>query len=105
MEAQQPQQAVDALVANPETRKQPALDLLLAQALLQAHQPADAAVEPREGGRWAGCIKAGLADHVFPRFGSGFKASQQSHNTHFCGFYCFGLWKSEKTAGFWRKPS
>ncbi|MGO8788044.1 MAG: transglycosylase SLT domain-containing protein [Terriglobia bacterium] len=45
MEAQQPQQAVDALVANPETRKQPALDLLLAQALLQAHQPADAAVE------------------------------------------------------------
>ena len=45
LEAQQAQQAVDALAAEPETRKQPALALLLAQALLQAHQPADAATE------------------------------------------------------------
>ena len=41
--AQQAQQAIDALVAEPETRKQPALALLLGQACLQAHQPAEAA--------------------------------------------------------------
>ena len=46
--AQQPQQVIDALAAEPETHKQPALALLLAQAFLQAHQPADAATEFQE---------------------------------------------------------
>ena len=43
LDAQQAQQAIDALSAEPETRKQPALALLLGQACLQAHQPVDAA--------------------------------------------------------------
>jgi soluble lytic murein transglycosylase len=43
LDAQQAQQAVDALAAEPETRHQPALALLLGQACLQAHHPAEAA--------------------------------------------------------------
>jgi soluble lytic murein transglycosylase len=42
-DAQQVQQAIDALSMEPETRKQPALALLLGQACLQAHQPVEAA--------------------------------------------------------------
>lgn len=45
LDAQEAPAAIDALTAEPETRKQPALALLLAQALLQAHQQADAAAE------------------------------------------------------------
>ena len=43
LDAQQAQQAVDALAAEPETRHQPALALLLGQACTQAHQPMEAA--------------------------------------------------------------
>ncbi len=41
--AEQPQPAIDALLAEPETHKQPALALLLGQAYLQAHNPEQAA--------------------------------------------------------------
>ncbi|HXW15387.1 MAG TPA: transglycosylase SLT domain-containing protein [Terriglobia bacterium] len=41
--AEQPQPAIDALVAEPETHKQPALALLLGQAYIQAHNPEEAA--------------------------------------------------------------
>jgi soluble lytic murein transglycosylase len=43
MDAQQAQQAVDALSREPETRQESALALLLGQACLQAHQPVEAA--------------------------------------------------------------
>jgi soluble lytic murein transglycosylase len=43
LDAHQAQQAVDALSAEPETRQQPALALLLGQACLQAHHPREAA--------------------------------------------------------------
>jgi soluble lytic murein transglycosylase len=43
LSAQQAQQAIDALSAEPETRKQPALALLLGQACVQAQKPVDAA--------------------------------------------------------------
>jgi soluble lytic murein transglycosylase len=43
LDAQQGQQAIDALVAEPETRQQPALALLLGQACLQAHHLVQAA--------------------------------------------------------------
>ena len=43
LDAQQAQQAIDALAAEPETRKQPALALLLGQAYVQAHHPVEAA--------------------------------------------------------------
>jgi soluble lytic murein transglycosylase len=38
LDARQPQQAIDALLAEPESRQQPALAMLLGQACLQAHQ-------------------------------------------------------------------
>jgi soluble lytic murein transglycosylase len=41
--AEQPHPAIDALAAEPETHKQPALALLLGQAYLQAHNPEEAA--------------------------------------------------------------
>ena len=43
LESKQAQQAIDALSAEPETRKQPALALLLGQACMQAQEPVDAA--------------------------------------------------------------
>jgi len=46
--AQEAQQAIDALSAEPETPKQPALALLLGQACLQAHQPVQAATAFQE---------------------------------------------------------
>ncbi len=48
LDAQQAQQAIDALSAEPETHKQPALALLLGQACLQAHQPGQAATAFQE---------------------------------------------------------
>jgi len=48
MDAQQAQQAVDALSAEPETRKQPPLALLLGQACVQAHHQMDAATAFQE---------------------------------------------------------
>ncbi len=43
VDAHQAQQAIDVLLPAPETRKRPALALLLGQAYVQAHQPMDAA--------------------------------------------------------------
>jgi soluble lytic murein transglycosylase len=43
LDAEQPQQAIDALSAEPQTHKQPGLALLLGQACLQAHQRVQAA--------------------------------------------------------------
>ncbi|MGA3325831.1 MAG: transglycosylase SLT domain-containing protein [Terriglobia bacterium] len=43
LDTQQAQKAMDALGAEPETRTQPALALLLGQACLQAHHPVEAA--------------------------------------------------------------
>jgi len=43
LNAHQAQQAIDALVAEPQTHKQPALALLLGQAYFEAHQPVEAA--------------------------------------------------------------
>jgi len=43
LDAQQVQQAVEVLSAEPQTRKQPALALLLGQACLQAHRSVEAA--------------------------------------------------------------
>jgi soluble lytic murein transglycosylase len=42
LDAQQAQQAIDALAAEPETRKHPALALLFGQAYVQAHHPLEA---------------------------------------------------------------
>ena len=44
LDAQQVQQAIDALLAEPETHQEPALALLLGQAFLSAHQLVDAAI-------------------------------------------------------------
>ena len=43
LDSPQAQQAIDALSAEPETREQPALALLLGQAWVQAHHPVEAA--------------------------------------------------------------